>query len=210
MFESALGLFEEYCIKVGGTDPDSYNSDLAAEVTERLRQLEFILERISVAEKQYEDTMRRRSIASSEFARKLMTAGIKSPVPAPRELSLQIWIDAVASACLEIRVMTESFYYFANRIRTILRHKSAPLPHLSSFECSGVRDVRNHLIEHPEGADSQVFVQSFSFGGPNGPVLKDGRTAALKNRPSDQGLYRNASEFNNNLISALKSALARE
>lgn len=38
-----------------------------------------------------------------------------------------------------------------------------------------MRNVRNQLIDHPEGKESRIFAQSFSYGGPEGPKLKSVR-----------------------------------
>jgi hypothetical protein len=81
------------------------------------------------------------------------------------------------------------------------------MPELNSFEAAGVRDVRNHLIEHPEGRGSQVLSQSFAFGGPNGPIVKALRDTSETAHP-DAGLYANAREFAVNLESTLQRGIA--
>lgn len=78
---------------------------------------------------------------------------------------------------------------------------------LTSFECEGVRNVRNKLIEHAEGADSQVTIQSFGWGAAHGPVLKAARYHGQETVFLDAGLFRNAEEFRGNLERAVKSAL---
>jgi len=60
----------------------------------------------------------------------------------------------------EIELLAECFYYSAFRTQ----HLIAFLPHLKGFEVIGVRDVRNHLIEHPEGKDSAGINRGFSSG----------------------------------------------
>ena len=52
----------------------------------------------------------------------------------------------------EMETLVEAFYYFAFRLRQVIQQ----LPDLNNFECKGVRNVRNKLLEHPEGADSGV------------------------------------------------------
>jgi hypothetical protein len=103
----------------------------------------------------------------------------------------------------EIRVLVECFYYFAARARHIIRG----MPELNSFEAAGVRDVRNHLIEHPERRGSQILSRSFAFGGPNGPIVKPIRDTSETAHP-DAGLYANAHEFAVNLETALKRGTA--
>jgi len=80
------------------------------------------------------------------------------------------------------------------------------MPKLKTFEAAGVWNVRNHLIEHPEGRASRVLSRSFSFGGAHGPVVKAIRETAETAHP-DAGLYANAQEFADNLEATLASAL---
>ena len=99
----------------------------------------------------------------------------------------------------EIELLTESFYYLAGRMRTILTHSSKPLPGLHRFECVGARNVRNKLLEHAEGPDSRIFLQSFAVGGDQGPTLKVERPAGQENIFPDAGLEANASEIKDSL-----------
>src|ERR1043166_5325175 len=72
----------------------------------------------------------------------------------------------------ELRVLLEAFYWSAHRVRDILRDADeAALPGIGRFESIGVRNVRNHLIEHPD-AKSGVLLFGFATGGPVGPQLK--------------------------------------
>jgi len=111
---------------------------------------------------------------------------------------------ALANA-LEIQTMTEAFYYFASRLRDILR---THMPYLHKFESLGVRDVRHHLIEHPEKV-SKIYRQSMVFGDVDGPKLKVGRTPDDPQGFYDRGLFVNAKEFETNLVAKLKAALMR-
>jgi hypothetical protein len=106
----------------------------------------------------------------------------------------------------EMELFTECFYYVAGRLRTLLQ-KSKPIPGLESFDCPGARDVRNQLLEHVEGKNSQVFIQSFAFGKENGPVLKGMRYAHQEHIFPDKGLYLNATEIKDNLEDILKRLL---
>ena len=68
--------------------------------------------------------------------------------------------------------------------------------------------VRNQLLEHPEGRESQVLIQSFACGGPSGPILKAVRYGGQEGIFPDRGLYPNASEFEDNLLKKLDDAIA--
>ena len=105
-----------------------------------------------------------------------------------------------------MELFTESFYFVAWRIYSIFKHKRTnTLPYLNTFEAKGVRDVRNKLIQHPEGG--QIFTQSFMCGGDEGPVLKNARPAGQQYKISDKGLWLNAKEFRDNLEKLLRKAL---
>jgi hypothetical protein len=108
--------------------------------------------------------------------------------------------DDERCARTELKILTEGFYYCAARARAIARNSRAPLPGLGSFECTGVRDVRNKLLEHPEGSDSGVLVVSFGRGGTDGPVIKPLRQLSQVNVFPDAGLFRNAEQFRVNLV----------
>jgi hypothetical protein len=98
----------------------------------------------------------------------------------------------------ELWFFTESFYYFGWRTREVLRS----LPLLASFDALGLRNVRNHLLEHPE-KQSKIFQRSFSAGGPRGPTIKGPRQSDQVNVFPDAGIYANASEFVDNLLELL-------
>jgi hypothetical protein len=105
-----------------------------------------------------------------------------------------------------MRLLTESYYYFAFRLRQILRNRTHPFKGLNTFECIGVRDVRNHLIEHPEGANSMIFNRTFSWTKESGMQLKTGRQVWEGDAFSDAGFIANSNEFNKILMLKLESA----
>lgn len=128
-------------------------------------------------------------------------------------------------ALLELRILMEAFYHCAWRLIVLLDHRDEPLVGVKGLRrmAPGVRDVRNQLIEHPEGEASRVFAQSFSYGDLDGPKIKSvrqGKTvfaddgsplSSLEHAdPSrhdwfDRGLYANARE----LVDALGSMLRK-
>jgi hypothetical protein len=107
---------------------------------------------------------------------------------------------------LEMKVLTEAFYYKAFRVRTVLR--MLPSPALRGFECEAIRDVRNHLLEHPEGRASGVITGGFAFGGGVGPALKHGRPTRMPEVFADSGLYANADQYRCSLEGVLEAAVA--
>ena len=93
----------------------------------------------------------------------------------------------------EIRLLTEAFYYFAFRLCKIVRKTLK-----RKFDPVGVRNVRNHLIEHPI-----VPNYNFAYGADLyfGPVVKP-----YGSRPKpihDEGLYRDAQEVIDQLLRLL-------
>lgn len=160
--------------------------DLAIELSERLAQVVFILARVQELELEIPKLSHQHGSGGLYFES-----------------------DAESTARIELRVLTESFYYFAARVRAIARNSKFPLPGLGSFECSGVRDVRNKLLEHPEGDDSQVLIVSFGHGGPNGPTVKPIRRVGQEQVFPDSGLFPNARAFGENLDRLLRQALGR-
>jgi hypothetical protein len=104
---------------------------------------------------------------------------------------------------VEIKVLTEAFYYCASRTRQVLRR----FPGLGHFEAKGIRDVRNHLLEHPEGDSSGVIENGVSCGDDCGPVLRGVRRSDKVDIFPDRGLYLNAEEFASNLHGKLDALL---
>lgn len=90
----------------------------------------------------------------------------------------------------ELEILIEAFYFAAWRAREAIRS----VPGLSAFDAQGVRNVRNHLIEHPE-KHGGLFVGSLAFGAEEGPRLKVVRYKEHADVHEDAGLYANAEEF---------------
>lgn len=184
MFATTNKLFLEYLHRVidGNAISTAINNkrrDLAIELSELITELDFIIERVCELERKITDF----------FPTSEATISSKS--------------NEERYARIELQILTKSFYYCA-----IARNKKFPLPGLRSFECTGVRDVRNMLLEHPEGSDSQVFIVSFGYGGSCGPVIKPIRRVGQENVFPDAGLFQNATEFRENLDHLLSQALA--
>ena len=191
MFESTLEKFDKYVDKMEADNPPSFNLDLATEVRKRIEQLDYYYKKI---DKKHERYM---GLAWHEH-REIESLRKQFPY---RRIVREKSEDRLEMEKLifEIETFTESFYHMAGRMRTILRHNSKPLPGLHSFECAGARNVRNHLLEHPEGKSSRVLVQSFGVGGEEGPTLKVEREIGQEDIFPDAGLWANAEEIRKNL-----------
>jgi hypothetical protein len=164
-------------------------NDLAAEAIERLNQLAFIGIQLQEIDKQF---------GIMVMVTKTNEQGEVEHYNAAHERDEQLRFT--------MRLLTESYYYFAFRLRKLLRNKTHPFPGLGTFDCLGVRDVRNHLIEHPEGATSRIFNRTFSWTKESGMHLKTGRQAWEGDAFSDAGFVANSYEFNKNLSLALDRA----
>src|SRR5437763_16327284 len=71
----------------------------------------------------------------------------KTPMPAEAQMPRDEGYRLIP-LMFEIQLYAECFYYLAGHARSIV----LGMPKLQSFEASSVRDVRNHLIEHPRRA----------------------------------------------------------
>jgi len=184
------------------------DGDLAGEIQTRLRHLDFVLRRIvacgrelgAVGER-YRDHMCAMAVLQGVMAFSSDSTDEANPLTA--------MVRDLEDRSAEIQVLTEAFYYGAARIRGILQCKGAPLPFLGGFECVGVQDVRNKLIEHPEKGDSGVVSVSFGYQEGTGPVIKPHRRPGQEHIFPDNGLCANATEFVANLTSKLEQAMAK-
>jgi hypothetical protein len=188
MFKEIIPILDRYPDKY--VHEIGYESHLVAEVKVRLEQLQFIIERVRLVETEGEANAIRRTRATM----------LSNPAKV-----FEVFAQEIGAMSVEAQVLTEAFYNCAWRIYYLIRQKPKPLPGIS-FECVGVRDVRNQLMLHPE--KHKIFSQSFVSGGVNGPVLKASRPAGTPTAFVDKGLYVNAQEFASNLSEALEKAIA--
>lgn len=201
MLENLIKIFDEYYRHMDKINAHGFKKDLGCEVRERLQQLAYIVGRVRSLEETANKSLDRHQKKFSEFVEDINTRGIPpSQAILPDDIHItREEFEAYNNAEFEMKLLTECFYYLAGRVRTIIKNSANPLPGLSGFECKGVRDVRNKLLEHAESKDSQVFIQSFGWGAPRGPVIKAARNAGQENVFPDKGLYENAKEFSANL-----------
>jgi len=193
MFESVIEKFDKYWNKMDSENSANFNQDLASEVRKRLEQLDYLYKVIMEKHERYMELSRKEYGGDLDaYKEKIRAAGGSIIKPKSEE---KIQMDKLA---LEIEVFTESFYYLAHRTRVILRNSIFPFQGLKSFECEGVRNVRNKLLEHPE-KEGKILVQNFGMGGEQGPTLKPDRPEGQENIFPDAGLRANTLEFKDNL-----------
>ena len=182
--KSTIDLFDEYYRHED--ENTNFNRDVASEARKRLVQLDGILRRIIALEKEG---------GTIQLPLGMHQKGDDEAVD--KSIYRKIEIED------ELEFLTEAFYYFAFRLRRIVRGLSG----LNAFECKGVRDVRNKLIEHPEGRDSEVYIVSFGYGGEQGPMIKALRYECQTEVFKDAGLFANATELKDNLEKRLSEYL---
>lgn len=209
MFKTTIDLFDQYYRVMDSINMYGFNRELGCELRERLQQLDYLLNNIQEAEARFDNVKERASIIFKQHVETTLAKGLSyesTPVPDAAHMT-QEEFDAFERAMFEIKLFTECFYYLAGRIRSMLRHKKVPLPGLEKFEAAGVRNVRNQLLEHPEGVNSRVFINSWGFGASHGSVLKALRYEGQEQIFPDNGLYKNALEMKQNMERILQQVL---
>ncbi len=188
MNSDLLEKFDLYIQQLGSIDPA--HNDLAAEARERIQQILFITNQLQQIDEQFRQTVQLEVINAQ---------GEKEYYNATHERNEHLRFV--------MRLLTESYYYFAFRLRSIFRNKVHVFPNMQSFDCPKVRAVRNHLIEHPEGASSRIFNRTFMWSQESGMHLKHGRHTWESSSFADAGFKINAKEFYDLLLAAINSAL---
>lgn len=163
--------------------------DLAAEAKERLAQLREISIQLKAIDDQF---------GTMVMISRVNEHGVEEHYNATHERDERLRFV--------MRIMTEAYYYFAFRLRQILRNKTHPFFGLSSFESPGVRNVRNHLIEHPEGSSSGIFNQTFSWSRETGMHLKSGRQVWEAGELQDAGFVAKSREYTEAFEAAIDRA----
>jgi hypothetical protein len=103
------------------------------------------------------------------------------------------------TAVIQCAIYAEAFYMFAFRNLDAIREINKRLFHKSAIctEPKGVRDVRNHLIIHPENLPQPVLNRSFQMSKEDGRgiILKSFRSSTERTDFVDAGYRANAAEF---------------
>ena len=204
MFERSRVLLEEYYwlrLSEGISKPAEH---MLHEVRVRLRTLQWLHARLVDLDRELERDWREKrgsDFAGSDIVKIIYTDRARPTPPDYEEAK-----SAFARPD-ELRVFLEAFYYSAHRVRDIFQDSVNELPGLSNFEAVGIRNARNHLIEHPR-APSGVLVYTFAVGGPVGPQLRPIQWSGDPPGTQDQGLHQNAKEFEEALNATLERAIA--
>lgn len=198
--QSTIKLFEDYVVAARQKDTSAVHFELAVEAVERLKQLDLLLTRVAAIQRHVTTGQ---NLRVRDFLLPVEATSVGSETMEEGRV--------IAEAFFHARLYTETFYYLAFRFRQILTTQNKAtkiyaLPHLENFEAAGIRDVRNHLLEHPEGRTSQVFSQDDSLGGLDGPKLKIDASGPAH---VDRGLFVNAAEFKQSLETLLARAEAQ-
>jgi hypothetical protein len=172
-------LLNRYIWKMRAERHEGFDINLGVEAYERVKQLDFILQRVARLQRDA------RLLWRPEYSRLA-----DSPV-----LRLQFAIS----------IDVEAFYYFAWRLVCILTSKAHPFPRFAGLKAPGINMLRNKLLEHPEQRDSMIFNRSWGYSEWDGPIFKTARPQGSERKFIDTGLYNNALE----LKAAIEKILAK-
>lgn len=116
---------------------------------------------------------------------------------------------AIQHVAFVIDVYATSFYYLGHRAQSILRGSSVKLPHLSGYEmAAGVRDVRNHIIEHPK-SKNVVSVSGTSIHSEWGPKVRPNRDGTPLDDSGKGWMFVDAAELIQQIQDAVQSAYGK-
>ena len=104
-----------------------------------------------------------------------------------------------------LRALGEAFYYFAGRAAKALGVIQAID---LDVDAVGVRNVRNHMVEHPEKTNG-LRVSWWEVDCVQGLVLAPGNPVGQQGW-SDKGLYPNAQEFIDKLLPKIELAISQK
>lgn len=151
-FDQCAVLASNYYALIGGRAPID-RVELARELAELIKQLDFLLKSVYVLHSQYFQLMATTERPSLDFPLQLHTGFV-------------------------IEVYTTAFYYLAHRAQTIALGKKHPLPGFMNYRpATGVRTTRNSIVEHPR---PETFVSTgssplHSHLGSRSRAMRDGK-----------------------------------
>lgn len=221
MFKDAAALWKTYTSLTTPHMPsDDPRHDLAAEVSNRLRHLDIIVECVKEAIRDIAPDPDRFRVESEYVV-------VNHPRLRNGEITIEEYfagIEALPSLFVKdtlvawdkLWIFTESFYFSAWRLSEIFNQGNSAyrLPHLPKIKARLVNVVRNNLIQHPEQKGSQDFTMSLVVT-QSGPVLRSRavvlRSASGHTEPSaeskDQGMYTAAEELRRELETKIGNSI---
>ena len=199
-FASVGRPLERYFTEIVKAQRPSREADLWMEAQERLAQLDFLLWRVKDLQEKHWNVLSAQAAAVHDGRTPSDRERIRASAASRQRGSI------AGNLMFELRLSTEAFYYFATRFIRILNC----FPQLKNFDAPGVRNVRNHLLEHSESA-SGITQQDWGYSN-TGPALKSTapRPLGKENVPKDPGLFVNAAELCHRLERRLGDLLTPE
>jgi hypothetical protein len=158
MFDRCTALLRDYSEKVRRAGADDETLEYLIEFEQRLAQLAFIVNRVRALAQRTAATDR---LAVAQYNQHTTGAPLLlRPENASMAREARPFLETLAPARmheLEMRVLTEAFYYIGFRASAVAQKR---LPGLGGFAAEG---VRNKLIEHPEEKEPGVIENGYSF-----------------------------------------------
>lgn len=182
---------ERYFNDVVSPAPQTVEQELSVEAGERIAQLDFLFQRVAELQDESQEV-------SNQLLALVDQNGGEYTDGEDRFTSI------MKEKTFQIRLYAEAFYYFAARLITILRQ----YPAFKNLDVPGIRNVRNHLIEHSERPASGITQQNWSHGSGVGPMFKISRRKGQKPIPMDKGLVANATALRDKIERKLVPILA--
>ncbi len=201
MFEKSRKQLEKYYCLALENGLKQRGEHLLHEVRSRLRELQWIYDRLVTLDKELVNEAREKDKNNENSMIKLVYTDASRPNCETLDISRSPFKKQN-----ELRILLEAFYYSAHRVQDIFKDGKVELPGINGFECFGVRNVRNHLVEHPSRKNG-VIVFSFATGGPVGPQFKPLRWSLDPEGITDEGLWKNSNDFKNEIESRLSKAI---
>jgi hypothetical protein len=203
MFEKSRVELERYGIAASKNGLSKRADHVLQEVRARLRQLQWLHARLVRLDAEVEAQARAELPADAPRQSVVKVLSRESSVAGSDTSELATFpfqpID-------ELSILLEAFYYSAHRVLDLLHDNRDHLPGMGRVNAAGVRDARNHLVEHPNKAGG-VHFYSVAAGGPVGPQLRPIRWSEDPPGTKDQGLHANAREFEQALQRCLTRAI---
>ncbi len=201
LLEACLDLLGKYEGYMNTLDAAHYDSRRIPELRDRLRQVIRTFDRIVTLTGRTVDATIGLLGFHIDEATAVLTPDLTRTLLNPEAMKERDDLDQ------DLLLLTEAFYNTAWRLREIMHPKRCGLPGLCGFEAIGVRNVRNHIMLHPEPMDVARPLWSHGLSKDRGPTLGGAHEGQTSPKIADAGLYINAQEFAERLHHRLSDAL---